>query len=322
MRRGRRRRRGMVGNGRIFGDAGTLWQGLLCCAFRLPSSLSATVSSPISGSLPRRLGLACLSAVLLAGLAGLAGCATRGERAARAAAAKPPHPVAWPLVALANSHPERVLLTRGPDQEPLWLATPPVLSAWRAARRLLAEHREPLPGLALSSVPVPNAYVMRQGESGLIVVTLGMVDLLGDDEAAWAALFGHELAHLTLRHSEQRSQRREAGEGMSAALGFALTLAGIPLAPLFADATTVVVERGYSREDERDADREGMAAMVRAGYDPAGAVRLFEKLSAQGGAPMFTFLDTHPAGTDRLEAARRAAGLGGEQPPGAHGDNR
>lgn len=260
------------------------------------------VLSPVARSLFCRL--------LLAGLiACLAGCATRGDHAGRAAGGRSQPPVAWPLAALAEAHPERVLLTLGADREPVWLATPPVRSAWSAARRLLADYRAPLPGLALLSTPVPNAYAMRHGDGGIVVVTLGMVDLLGDDEAAWAALLGHELSHLALNHSEQRSQRRESGEGLSAALGFALTLAGIPLAPLFADATSVVVERGYSREDERAADRAGMAAMVRAGYDPAGAVRLFEKLAALGGAPLFGFLNTHPAGTERLAAARQAAGV-------------
>lgn len=333
------------GNARIFGDAATLWQGLLCCTLDPPRSLTishhpARADSPaavlrlsvhplsrllLSGpSRPDRLSWRARSLAVLAFalVVALPGCATRGERAARVAAAKPMPPVAWPLVAVAQAHPERVLLTLGADQQ-LWLATPPVLSAWSAARRLLIGSSEPLPGLALVSTPTPNAYVMRHDESGIVVVTLGMVDLLGDDEAAWAALFGHELAHLRLRHSEQRGQRRETGEGVSAALGFALTLAGIPFAPLFADATTVVVERGYSREDERAADREGMAAMVRAGYDPAGAVRLFEKLSALGGTRVFGFLDTHPAGAERLDAARRAAGeVGGGSDPGDPGHNR
>lgn len=289
---------------------------------QLPRPSTAAVSRSPAHSVLRRLLLAGL-AVVLGGI--LAGCATRAERVSRAAAARPKPPVAWPLVALAEAHPERVLLTLGPDRDALWLATPPVHSAWRAARRLLADYREPLPGLALASTPVPNAYVMRHGDTGLVVITLGMVELLGDDEAAWAALFGHELAHLSLRHNEQRSERRDTGEGVGAALGIALTLAGVPFAPLLADATAVVVERGYSREDERAADRAGMAAMVRAGYDPAGAVRLFEKLSALGSASVFGFLDTHPAGAERLEAARRMAGGETGAPGGQDGnatDNR
>lgn len=232
----------------------------------------------------------------------LTACATRAPRP-RPAAGGAGHAIAWPLAALASVDQPRLLLS--PGQDGIWLATPPLQAAWSAAGNLLAGRPHPHPQIVLLAEPTANAFAMRHGEAALVAITLGMVDALGDDEAAWAALFGHEFAHLDLRHSEVRQQRQQTGEGLSAAMGLALTLAGVPFGPVFADATSAVVERGYSRDDERAADQAGIAAMARAGYDPAGAVRLFEKLDGSG--PLFAFLSTHPAGAERLDAARAAA---------------
>lgn len=232
----------------------------------------------------------------------LAGCASRGPHPGPGSALHGPT-IAWPLAALAAAERVRLRLPLGEDE--IWLATAPVQRAWAAASRLLAEHPGPPPTVVLLGDVGPNAFAMRHGDAGLVAVTLGMVELLGEDEAAWAALFGHEFAHLALRHSEIRQQRKESGEGLTAAMGLALTLVGMPFAAVVADATSAVAQRGYSRDDERAADRAAIAAMVRAGYDPAGAVRLFEKLGADSRS--FSFLSTHPAGRERLQAARDAA---------------
>lgn len=56
----------------------------------------------------------------------------------------------------------------------------------------------------------------------------------------------------------------------------------------------------YSRNQELEADRLGLDYMARAGYDPRGAVALWEKMGQAGGQPP-AFLSTHPAPRQRIE---------------------
>lgn len=254
----------------------------------------------------------------------LAACATRSEiRASRPApapgqaapqgaghAAGHGPPAAWPLAALAAVERPRIGL-RSPSGE-RWLDTAPLRHAWAAAVRVQAVVPEVRPGFVVVDGDTPNAFALRHDDGDLVAITVGMVGLLGDDEAVWAALIGHELAHITLRHRETRQQRRQDSESAGAIVGILLTAIGLPLAPLFADAASAVAEKGYSRDDERAADEAGIAYMQRAGYAPDGAVRLFDKLGGAAGTPLFSFLSTHPGSAERLAAARVLA----QQPAG------
>lgn len=252
-----------------------------------------------------------LLVIALLALLALTGCASRSETRANRPPPAAGHAsrAAWPLAALAAvEHPRIGLQTSAGER---WLATAPLRHAWSAAGRLLAETPEIRPEFVVIESDGPNAFTMRHENRDLIGITLGMVALLGEDEPAWAALLGHELAHIRLRHRESRQQRRQESENNGALASILLTAIGLPLAPLFADAASAVAEKGYSRDDERDADEAGMAYMQSAGYEPTGAVRLFEKLGAAGATPLFDFLSTHPGSAERVAAARERARTAG-----------
>ena len=161
------------------------------------------------------------------------------------------------------------------------------------------------PDWLLVGTPSINAFATYQNGQPVIAVTLGMVNLLKDDEGAWAALIGHELAHFRLGHHQARRSRQEAVELGSSLAGLVLSAAGLGIGSVAADATGTLVERSFSRDDECDADRAGLGYARLAGFDPQGAMRLQERLLSVSRESAFAFLSTHPSGRDRVETIRR-----------------
>lgn len=153
----------------------------------------------------------------------------------------------------------------------------------------------------------PNGMLFFENDRPVIGVTIGMLELLGEDRDAFAALVGHELAHLYQRHAETRRHRQREQDETSGLVGFALAFIGVPLGATLADAAATVMERSYSRDEEGAADRLGLEYMSAAGFDPYGAVRLYERLATVPERRALPFLSTHPAAPDRVEAMRRIA---------------
>lgn len=159
------------------------------------------------------------------------------------------------------------------------------------------------PELLVAEGDAPNAYSLVDDGRPVIAVNLPMLVLLDQDSDALAALIGHELAHLYLRHQAQRRERAKEQGNTAGLLGIVLSLAGVPFGATLVDAANATLERGNTRDEEREADRLGVEFMRQAGFDPAGAVRLQQKLAQSGNATL-PFLATHPSGAERIEAMR------------------
>jgi len=154
--------------------------------------------------------------------------------------------------------------------------------------------------------PTPNAFALPGGKIG---VHTGILPIT-KTEAGLAAVIGHEIAHITLRHSGQRISRQMAIQaGMTALdIGLATTqenysnyrpqiLAGMGL------GTQVGLTLPFSRDNEYEADRIGMIYMARAGYDPTEAVEVWKRMrdfSSQNGGKPPEHLSTHPADANRI----------------------
>jgi predicted Zn-dependent protease len=150
---------------------------------------------------------------------------------------------------------------------------------------------------------VPNAFALP---GGFIVINRGLLVGL-KSEAELAAVLGHETGHVTARHSMAGYQRALAANvlltGISVAAGGkagVMELSGI---------TASLINNGFSREQEREADWLGIDYMVKAGYNPEGAVKLQEYFYSElerGKNPMFVegLFRTHPFSKERLTNAR------------------
>lgn len=150
---------------------------------------------------------------------------------------------------------------------------------------------------------VPNAFALP---GGFVVINRGLLVGL-KSEAEMAAVLGHETGHVTAKHSLAGYQRALAANVLLA--GIAVGTGGKQWAMDVSGITANLVNNGFSREQEREADWLGIDYMVRAGYSPEGAVRLQEYFYTQlegGKNPLFAegLFRTHPFSKERLENAR------------------
>ncbi len=126
-------------------------------------------------------------------------------------------------------------------------------------------------------------------------------------ESEMAAVMAHEISHVVARHSIKRIQ-----SALGAALAFDLVFGGDKPGAAINAAIKIgmgLAFAGYSRDAEREADNFGIHYMVKAGYDPAGAVAMFETLGRIGGsgkAGVFEKLaGSHPETQERIANAKK-----------------
>lgn len=155
--------------------------------------------------------------------------------------------------------------------------------------------------------PEVNAFVLPNGKVGAF---RGLMELAADDDEL-AAVLGHEVGHVLARHPAERVSQELAVQLGVAAVQLVLSQgdyaqhAGDIAAVLGMGATYGVI-LPYSRSHELEADRLGVTLMTRAGFDPAGALRFFERMARQAAnrPQPPEVLSTHPADETRLAALR------------------
>lgn len=147
----------------------------------------------------------------------------------------------------------------------------------------------------------PNAFAMPGGN---IAITRGLLVAL-ENEAQLSAVLGHELGHVTARHSVQNLQR-----GMLLNVGLqvlSVASSGTSYSGLTRQAGQIagsILDSSYSRDQEREADRLGIDYMIKAQYSPKGAVELQEFLAQKSGEGESQWLQglfrTHPFSKERM----------------------
>jgi predicted Zn-dependent protease len=150
---------------------------------------------------------------------------------------------------------------------------------------------------------VPNAFALP---GGYIVINRGLLVGLSN-EAEMAAVLAHETGHVTAKHSLAGYQRAMAANVLVA--GVVLATGGRAGVQEISGITATLIENGFSRDQEREADWLGIDYMVQAGYNPEGAVQLQEYFYRQlegGKNPLWAegLFRTHPFSKERLDNAR------------------
>jgi beta-barrel assembly-enhancing protease len=150
---------------------------------------------------------------------------------------------------------------------------------------------------------------------GLIFVTRGMLRCCRSEDAV-AAVLAHEIGHVQKQHGLQAIKKsRFADAAGIIGVEAVKTMGSDNLAKatqLFEDSlldiTTTLVNNGYSRAFESEADAAAVTILRRVGYDPNGLVDMLkvmqEKLTP-GGAD---FARTHPSPQDRISEIQPTIG--------------
>jgi len=147
-----------------------------------------------------------------------------------------------------------------PPQRPDWEAYITAVAA-RLAPHL---HRQGLRyEFHVIDAPVVNAFALPGGQ---IFLFTGMLDLI-ESEAELAALLGHEMAHVDLRHTVELAQYELATKKL-----------GLRAVGRAVDFTRGMLNRGYKKYQELEADAQGVRMSIQAGYLPTAGRDLFEKL--------------------------------------------
>ena len=113
--------------------------------------------------------------------------------------------------------------------------------------------------------PTVNAFAIPGGR---IVVTTGLLEFV-QTKAELAAVIGHEMSHVDLRHCIERYQYALRLQKA----GFERTPAAVLL-----DVNRMLIASGYSKYQEIEADEQGVRLAIQAGYDPDGGPTAMARL--------------------------------------------
>ncbi len=163
--------------------------------------------------------------------------------------------------------------------------------------------------VTILNTPVVNAFALP---SGNLYISRGLL-ALANDSSEVAAVMAHEIGHVTARHAAARAEQEKR-------------------AAVIASAATVIQSRqrgeevennqrlsfaSFSRQQEIEADKIGVAVIARAGYDPYGAARFLASLGrstmlraellGQKTADKPDILATHPSTPERIAQATQIA---------------
>lgn len=147
-----------------------------------------------------------------------------------------------------------------------------------------------------------NAWCMPGGK---IVVYSGLLPIT-QNEAALAAVMGHEVTHAIFNHGNERMSQGLVQQLGGVALSIALANKPQQTQQLFLGAygagSTVGILLPFSRKHELEADHYGLIWTAMAGYNPREAIALWQRMeNASNGQKPPEFLSTHPAEGHRIQ---------------------
>ena len=162
--------------------------------------------------------------------------------------------------------------------------------------------------LALDSDEI-NAFA---APGGLILVTKGLLKCCQTEDEL-AAVLAHEIGHVEKQHGLRAIKTGRLNSALTIlAVEAGKNLAGEQLAEVtkafdesINDITTTLMNSGYSRKLEYEADAASVAILKKAGYQPGALVAMLENMEKNWDSSRHDFAATHPPPADRIAQLKK-----------------
>lgn len=163
--------------------------------------------------------------------------------------------------------------------------------------------------------PAINAFALP---GGFIGIHTGLLEATRNEDEL-AGVLAHEVSHVTQRHIARSIHASSRQSILSTAIMLGAMLAAaagadgdaVQAGMAVAQGTAAQQQINFTRSNEYEADRVGIAALANAGFDPQGMASFFEVISRGDTRPMEyrapEFLRTHPVSSARIAEARSRA---------------
>jgi beta-barrel assembly-enhancing protease len=157
---------------------------------------------------------------------------------------------------------------------------------------------------------------------GLILISRGMVRCCKTEDELVAVL-AHEITHVDHQHGLKAIRKGRLTSALTT-LGSAAgsSLGGAQLAEVtkafegsITDVTSTMMNSGYSRTTEFEADKGAVVIMKKLGYNPAALVTMLERMAGQLKADSHGFGKTHPAPDVRIAELKKTIGTAAPPEP-------
>ena len=144
-----------------------------------------------------------------------------------------------------------------------------------------------------------NAFAVP---GGFIYINRGLIER-AQNLSMLAGVLGHEIGHVIERHSVQQMEKMQQAQ-IGVTLACVLTrVCENQAAGALIDVAGTAVFAKFSRDDEREADRDAITYVTRAGIDPRGIPAMFRVLLSERNrqsSAVDSWFSTHPLEEDRI----------------------
>ncbi|NUN66048.1 M48 family metalloprotease [Pseudanabaena biceps] len=129
---------------------------------------------------------------------------------------------------------------------------------------------------------------------GFVYINTGTISA-ADNVAQLASVIGHEMGHISGRHALEQMKQTAIAQGIA-------SIAGVGDDRLVGIGVDLALRLPNSREAEFDADRRGLINITKSGFAASAMPAFMKKLVSASGGGGPSFLSTHPATGDRINA--------------------
>jgi predicted Zn-dependent protease len=156
-----------------------------------------------------------------------------------------------------------------------------------------------------------NAFATSGGH---IFITRGLI-ACADSEDALAAVIAHELGHIQLQHSIKSIKNSRITNAIMTTASSAARVTGVAELKELADVmdesvneiVSTLIDRGYTQDQEFEADTAAMSLLAAAGYEPTGLMSMLRQLERNQRNQSGGLVKTHPSPSRRIERAQGTA---------------